>query len=563
MENWGEKMKRRLQNRNFWYTAVFLVFFSFAMFFSKNLVRAADAPNIVTYQGKLLVNGSAATTTQAMKFVLYDALSAGTALYTASGTLPTTSTINVSVSNGVFTVNFGDTGTNSLSPTIFRDNANVYLEVTIGGETLSPRKRITSAPFALNSKYLNGLTATATPQGAAYIPVADSSGNFNFSGVTVTNSNLTNVTSTGNTALATTTITSLSISGNSILSGLLSVTGNASFGTVASGTWNGNAISNIYGGTGQNSSGWNGFIKVTGGTWATSSISTSDLSDVSSLALLSGNQNFTGINGFATTTITSLNVTSGTIANLNSSNAILTNATFTNATTTGSFWSQLVTAVTGAFSGLTWTNGTSTGNTTLNVLTTTGITTLATTTLTTLNLNDVNGTNLNFINGSVLYLTSSGTASLTDVSVLGNLSVTGNSSFGTVASGTWNGNAISNVYGGTGQNSAGWNGFIKVTGGAWSTSTIASADLSDSSTLAYLANNQTFAGSNIFNATSSFVGNVGIGTSTPSEKLHLYNGTLLVDGLVNPTFLSNINGGGGYLLGANKVVVSGNFAYVG
>ncbi len=404
------KIKQGERNRNFWYTAVFLFLFSLLAFIGKNLALAADAPAVVTYQGKLLVNGSTATTTQSIKFVLYDALTSGTALYTASGTIGTPTAVSTTVSNGFFTINLGDTGTNSLDPAVFKNNSSVYLEVIIGSETLSPRKRLTAAPYAFNAKYLDGISATATPQTFAYIPVADASGNLNFK----------NVTSTA-----------------------LVVTGESN---------------------------------------------------------------------------------------------------------------------------------------------------LATTTLSTLNSTDVNGTNLNFINGRILFLTSSGTATLTDLTVLGSgvlatttiasstighlnvtntttiggmLRITGNSYFGTVASGTWNGTAVSSVYGGTGQNSSGWTGFIKLTAGVWSTSTISTNDLSNSSTLAFLAGNQTFTGNNTFSATSTFAtatfsGYLGIGTTTPEERLHIYNGNLRIDGPVNPTAVGSYNTSGNAL----NIKVSGKYAYV-
>lgn len=59
------------------------------------------------------------------------------------------------------------------------------------------------------------------------------------------------------------------------------------------------------------------------------------------------------------------------------------------------------------------------------------------------------------------------------------LRVTGNSYFGTVASGTWQGSVVANAYGGTGQDSSAWTGIVKVTGGVWGTSTVSlSTDVS-------------------------------------------------------------------------------------
>ncbi len=169
--------------------------------------KAAATPAIITYQGKLLVNGTAATTTLAMKFVIYNNASGGTALYTASGTLPTTSTVNITPVSGLFSVNLGDTGTNSLSPTIFQNNSDLYLEISIDGQVLSPRKRITAAPYSFNSKYLDGVSATSTASTSTYIPISDAQGNFNFNRVTSTGIYANgSLVITRNTTLATTTV---------------------------------------------------------------------------------------------------------------------------------------------------------------------------------------------------------------------------------------------------------------------------------------------------------------------------------------------------------------------
>ncbi len=269
------QFKEKKSNIFLYFGLVLFSAFLMTIFGYLNFAKAASSPSVITYQGKLLNGGAAVTTTQAIKYVLYDAVSSGNALYSAAGSTSSPSTVSTTVNDGFFTIDLGDTGTNSIDPVIFKDNQTVYLQITVGGENLSPRKRITASPFALNAKYLDGIGASSTPQSSSYIPVSDNSGNFN----------LNHVTSTG-----------------IYINGLLSVTGNSSFGTITSGTWNGSVISNAYGGTGQNSSGWTGFVKVVGGTWATSTISVSDISNSSTLAFLASNQTFSGLNIFTATT---------------------------------------------------------------------------------------------------------------------------------------------------------------------------------------------------------------------------------------------------------------------
>lgn len=164
----------------------FALFFLFFIGISPSF--AAPVPSIITYQGKLLVGGSAATTTQSMYFVLYDSASGGTALYSSAGTTSSPSSISVTPNSGLFSVNLGDAGTNALDPAIFQDNTSVYLEVRIGSgpDILSPRKKITASPYSINSMYLNGFSASTGTPSSAYIPVSDNSGNFSFNHVTST-----------------------------------------------------------------------------------------------------------------------------------------------------------------------------------------------------------------------------------------------------------------------------------------------------------------------------------------------------------------------------------------
>ena len=115
--------------------------------------EAANAPSIITYQGKILENSVAVTTTKAMKFVLYDAATGGNVKYSAAGTVGSPSTISITPVSGIFTINLGGSGTNSLDPDIFKDNSNIYLEVTVGSEVLTPRKQLTAYPYAFNSLY--------------------------------------------------------------------------------------------------------------------------------------------------------------------------------------------------------------------------------------------------------------------------------------------------------------------------------------------------------------------------------------------------------------------------
>ncbi|MBI5728997.1 MAG: hypothetical protein HY983_02005 [Candidatus Magasanikbacteria bacterium] len=227
----GKEKNRLFLSIGAFCVAIFIM--AFSVVFNSSVSRAATAPAIVTYQGKLLVNSLSASTTQSMYFVLYDSATGGNALYTAAGTLAATSSISVTPSNGIFTVNLGGSGTNSLDQSIFQNNATVYLEVRVSNEILSPRKQITASPYAFNSRFLDGVAATSTASSSTYIPISDSNGNFTFNNVTTTNVTSTKIYATnasifagGLISNASSSFQALNISGNLNASSTIFVGGN-------------------------------------------------------------------------------------------------------------------------------------------------------------------------------------------------------------------------------------------------------------------------------------------------------------------------------------------------
>ncbi len=106
----------------------------------------AQAPNTITYQGKLTDAGGAAITGATdVVFAIYAAASGGSALW-SSGT--------VSIDpddNGVFTVELGP-----IPPNVF-DGSKRYLGITVSGDPqMTPRQLITSAPYAQFTSGLSG-----------------------------------------------------------------------------------------------------------------------------------------------------------------------------------------------------------------------------------------------------------------------------------------------------------------------------------------------------------------------------------------------------------------------
>ncbi|MBI4515792.1 MAG: hypothetical protein HY699_08250 [Deltaproteobacteria bacterium] len=114
---------------------------------------AADAPNLLNYQGRLTdPSGTPKNGTFTMQFAVYDAESGGNQL--PSGT-PWSETQSVTVTDGVFNVLLGSV--TALPANLFEGGPSDasgplrFLQVTVDGEALTPRRRIASAAYAVRS----------------------------------------------------------------------------------------------------------------------------------------------------------------------------------------------------------------------------------------------------------------------------------------------------------------------------------------------------------------------------------------------------------------------------
>ncbi|MFA6522350.1 MAG: hypothetical protein WCT24_02030, partial [Patescibacteria group bacterium] len=143
---------------------------------------ATGVPEIINHQGRLLnSSGTLLTGSYCFQFSLYSAASGGTKLWPAG----TPSTMTVAVTNGVFSVGIGDTsaGGDTLDYN-FNDSDTVYLNIDVASqvsgscvgasfETLAPRHRIFSAPYALNVNTVGGYSPAQSASGNQ-IPVLTS-----------------------------------------------------------------------------------------------------------------------------------------------------------------------------------------------------------------------------------------------------------------------------------------------------------------------------------------------------------------------------------------------------
>ncbi len=112
-----------------------------------------DAPSATStttfpYQGRLTdSDGSPVNGTKTMTFRLYNVGSGGTALWQESWP-------NVTVINGLFNVLLGSN--TSLGQTIFTENDNLWLGISVGGDSeMTPRIQVGSVPFARQATTTN------------------------------------------------------------------------------------------------------------------------------------------------------------------------------------------------------------------------------------------------------------------------------------------------------------------------------------------------------------------------------------------------------------------------
>jgi len=136
-------------------------------------VRAA-APDVVSYQGRLLNSNGVPVTDASLEFVfrLYDGSGGGAACLWESddgvACDDPDETQTVALTDGLFSENIGSSvdpaGLSEAYPAdlagVFEGATDVWLEVVVDGETLAPRKQMVAAPYALDAQALDGMDST-------------------------------------------------------------------------------------------------------------------------------------------------------------------------------------------------------------------------------------------------------------------------------------------------------------------------------------------------------------------------------------------------------------------
>jgi site-specific recombinase XerD len=111
----------------------------------------------LSFQGRLEdAAGTPITTATDLTFKLWDDATVGSQLY-STGVCSLTPD-----SDGVFSTQIGSDCGASIPSSVFTENANVWLEVIVDVETLTPRQPIASVAYALNSETIQGFPISAT-----------------------------------------------------------------------------------------------------------------------------------------------------------------------------------------------------------------------------------------------------------------------------------------------------------------------------------------------------------------------------------------------------------------
>lgn len=126
------------------FPSLFAALFAFAVAWVPALPARAAAPELLSYQGVLLENGSVAVTDgiYQLKFELFPQLVAGSAVFSQ--------TLDASVKSGLYNVILSNNGPYNLA-TILKDNSTLYMEVSVGGVPMQPRQQLASVPYAISA----------------------------------------------------------------------------------------------------------------------------------------------------------------------------------------------------------------------------------------------------------------------------------------------------------------------------------------------------------------------------------------------------------------------------
>jgi len=135
--------------------------------FSAPAHATATVPYKINFQGRLTnASGISLTGSYDMQFKLYTAVTAGT--YVWGETRTAANTNPVTVTSGLFSVLIGEgtavAGSSATLQAAVAANSTLYIEITIGAETLTPRTQFGSSAYAVNADMIDGIDGASLAQ---------------------------------------------------------------------------------------------------------------------------------------------------------------------------------------------------------------------------------------------------------------------------------------------------------------------------------------------------------------------------------------------------------------
>ena len=158
--DWANRKERTTMNAR----SLLLQMLAVAAACSTPLSTLADVPRQVSYQGRLLENGQPVVGPVQLTLSLYDAAEGGTQLFTEDH-------IDVSLTNGVFSVNIGSQSPNGLEDQhLDTTTGELWLGVSVNGDPeLTPRTRIVMVPYAAKARSAEQLVVPDSLDAAAVV----------------------------------------------------------------------------------------------------------------------------------------------------------------------------------------------------------------------------------------------------------------------------------------------------------------------------------------------------------------------------------------------------------
>ena len=124
------------------------------LFLSSNLF-CGSIPQQINYQGRLLdASGNTVNGSREMIFKFYNVDTGGSPLFTEHR--DNYNNNQVTVSNGIFNVLIGSVTSGGIPTTVFTGTDNLWLEVTVAGNALTPREKISAVGYAFQADKLDG-----------------------------------------------------------------------------------------------------------------------------------------------------------------------------------------------------------------------------------------------------------------------------------------------------------------------------------------------------------------------------------------------------------------------